>query len=208
MRTCANFVSSCCTVLRTVARARGGEGLTWGFTVIPLVGDTCRAMQPQVSLTSGRAHTRAAPGDAPGYHIYVCMWCFGTGSHACHGVKWAWAGRTTSALYPQSIDRGVVDAQCYHTSTTFAHEHVRCLPPHPHLGTCSHTWGYGRPGCSPTWGHSDSRCYPNVAPPPPVRGLPYGPHPSVGLSRQETIHCPRCSRANAWSGRCGCASTA
>ena len=29
-------------------------------------------MQPQVSLTSGRAHTRAAPGDAPGYHMYVC----------------------------------------------------------------------------------------------------------------------------------------
>ena len=56
-----------------VVRARGGEGLPSGFTVIPLVGDTCRAMQPQVSLTSGRAHTRAAPGDAPGYHMYVCI---------------------------------------------------------------------------------------------------------------------------------------
>ena len=29
----------------------------------------------------------------------------GTGSHVCHGVTWAWAGRTTSASYPQSIDR-------------------------------------------------------------------------------------------------------
>ena len=122
-------------VIRTVARARGGEGLTWGFTVIPLVGDTCRAMQPQVSLTSGRAHTRAAPGDAPGYHMYVCMWSFGTGSHACHGVKGARAGCTTSASNPQSIDREVVYAQCYHTSTPSAHEHIRCLPPHPHLGT-------------------------------------------------------------------------
>ena len=121
-------------MVRTVARARGGEGPPWGFTVIPLVGDTCRAMQPQVSLTSGRAHTRAAPGDAPGYHIYVCMWCFGTGSHVCHGVTWAWAGRTTSALYPQSIDREVVHAQCYHTSTTFA-ENMSAVY-HPIL-----TWG-------------------------------------------------------------------
>ena len=49
---------------------------------------------------------------------------------------------------------------------------------HPILtwGRCSHTWGHGRPGCSPTWGHSDSACSPNVAPPPPVRGLPYGAH--------------------------------
>ena len=125
-------------VIRTVARARGGEGLTWGFTVIPLVGDTCRAMQPQVSLTSGRAHTRAAPGDAPGYHIYVCMWCFGTGSHVCHGVTWAWAGRTTSALYPQSIDRGVVDAQCYHTSTTSAGNMSAVYHPILTWGRCSH----------------------------------------------------------------------
>ena len=46
---------------------------------------------------------------------------------------------------------------------------------HPILtwGRCSHTWGHGRPGCSPTWGHSDSACTPNVAPPPPVHGLPY-----------------------------------
>ena len=62
-------------VIPTEARARWGEGLRWGCTVKPLVGDTRYAVQPQVSLTSGRAHTRAAPGDAPGYHIYVCMWC-------------------------------------------------------------------------------------------------------------------------------------
>ena len=43
--------------------SRGGEAATLG-SEMPLVGDTCRAMQPQVSLTSGRAHTRAAPGDA------------------------------------------------------------------------------------------------------------------------------------------------
>ena len=62
-------------MVRTVARARGGEGPPWGFTVIPLVGGTCRAMQLQVSLTSGRAHTRAAPGDAPGY--IICMYACG-----------------------------------------------------------------------------------------------------------------------------------
>ena len=50
--------------MRTVARARGGGGgPTWGCTMIPLLGDTFCVMQPQVSLTSGRTHTRAAPGD-------------------------------------------------------------------------------------------------------------------------------------------------
>jgi hypothetical protein len=65
-----------CTVART-----GGSGATLGLhcdtssrghmhACMPAV----RAMQPQVSLTSGRAHTRAAPGDAPGYLSYVCMY--------------------------------------------------------------------------------------------------------------------------------------
>ena len=147
--------------------------MTWGCTVQPLVGDTLYTMQPQVSFTSGRAHTRAAPGDAPGYHIYVCMWCFGTGSHVCHGVTWAWAGHTPSAVYPQSIDREVVHAQCYHTSTTSAGNMSAVYHPILTWGRCSHTWGHGRPGCSPTWGHSEARCSPNVAPPPPVPGLPY-----------------------------------
>ena len=137
--------------------------------MIPLVRDTCRAMQPQVSLTSGPAHTRAAPGDAPGYYMYVCMWSFGTGSHACHGVKGARAGCTTSASNPQSIDREVVHAQCF---IRRQHLHINMYDVyHPILtwGRCSHTWGHGRPGCSPTWGHSEARCSPNVAPPPPVR---------------------------------------
>ena len=43
----------------------------WGCTVKPVVGDTLYAMQPQVSPTSGYAHTRAAPGAAPGGDI--CM---------------------------------------------------------------------------------------------------------------------------------------
>jgi hypothetical protein len=68
-------LATCTFVNCTEARARGGEGPPWGFTVIPLVGDTCRAMQPQVSLTSGRAHTRAAPGDAPGFHlVFICLY--------------------------------------------------------------------------------------------------------------------------------------
>ena len=53
-------------VLYTVARARWGEGQPWGCTVIPLVGDALYAVQPQVSLTSGRVHTCAAPGAATG----------------------------------------------------------------------------------------------------------------------------------------------
>jgi hypothetical protein len=57
----------------TVARARGGEGPPWGCTVIPLVGDTFIVMKPQVTLTSGMAHTCAAPGAQPQVgHIYVC----------------------------------------------------------------------------------------------------------------------------------------
>ena len=48
-------------VVPTEARARGGVGLSWGCTVKPLVGDTLHAMQPQVCLTSGLAHTRANP---------------------------------------------------------------------------------------------------------------------------------------------------
>ena len=48
----------------------GGVGLSWGCTVKPLVGDALHAMQPQVSLTWGRAHARAAPGAAPGGDIY------------------------------------------------------------------------------------------------------------------------------------------
>ena len=57
----------------TVARARGGEGTPWGCTVIPLVGDTFIVMKPQVTLTSGMAHTCAAPGAQPQVgHIYVC----------------------------------------------------------------------------------------------------------------------------------------
>ena len=55
--------------MHTVARARGGVGPPWGFTVIPLVGDTFFVMQPQVTLTSGVAHTCAAPGAAPGGDI-------------------------------------------------------------------------------------------------------------------------------------------
>ena len=57
-------------VMCTVARARGGEGPTWGCTMIPLLGDTYCVMQPQVSLTWGRTHTRAAPGDD--ICVYVC----------------------------------------------------------------------------------------------------------------------------------------
>ena len=152
----------------TVARARGGEGLPSGFTVIPLVGDTCRAMQPQVSLTSGRAHTRAAPGDAPGYYMYVCMWSFGTGSHACHGVKGARAGCTTSASNPQSIDREVVHAQCF---IRRQHLHIICTlfttPSSPGDGaaTPGDTAGQGAapPGATVTL--RASRTWP---PPPPV----------------------------------------
>ena len=59
-------------VLPTEARARGGEGLRSGCTVKPLVGDTVHPVQPQVSLTPGRAHTRAAPGAAPGGDMYMC----------------------------------------------------------------------------------------------------------------------------------------
>ena len=48
-------------------------------------------MQPQVSLTSGRAHTRAAPGDAPGFHMFVCLFiCRAVDRqviHACHGFN-------------------------------------------------------------------------------------------------------------------------
>ena len=57
-------------VMGTVARAQGGEGPTWGCTMIPLLGDTFCVMQPQVSLTWGRTHTRAAPGDD--ICMYVC----------------------------------------------------------------------------------------------------------------------------------------
>ena len=57
-------------VMHTVARARGGEGPPWGCTVIPLLGDTTLVMQPQVPPTSGRAHSRAAPGQAPGQVMY------------------------------------------------------------------------------------------------------------------------------------------
>ena len=128
--------SSC--VVRTVARARGGEGPPWGFTVIPLVGDTCRAMQPQVSLTSGRAHTRAAPGDAPGYHMlcmYVVLWTVPMRVSVSWGYMGMGRAHTTSASDPQSIDREVIHAQCCHTSIISASEHVRCLSPYPHLGT-------------------------------------------------------------------------
>jgi hypothetical protein len=56
------------------SRTRGGEGPPWGCTVIPLVGDTFIVMQPQVTLTSGMAHTCAAPGAQPQVgHIYVCV---------------------------------------------------------------------------------------------------------------------------------------
>ena len=75
-------------VMRTVARARGGEGPTWGCTMIPLLGDTFCVMQPQVSLTWGRTHTRAAPGDD--ICMYVCRACR-AGSLACHGATRAWA---------------------------------------------------------------------------------------------------------------------
>ena len=61
-------------VIYSVARTRGGEGPPWGFTVMPLVGDTCRAMQPQVTLTSGRAHTRAAPQVMPQVIMYYYMY--------------------------------------------------------------------------------------------------------------------------------------
>ena len=59
-------------------------------------------------------HSCSAPGDAPGYHMYVCMWCFETGFPCVSwgAVKWGRAGRTTSASDPQSIlDREVVYAQ-------------------------------------------------------------------------------------------------
>ena len=72
----------------TVARARGGEGPTWGCTMIPLLGDTFCVMQPQVSPTSGRTHTRAAPGDD--ICMYVRRACR-AGSLACHGATRAWA---------------------------------------------------------------------------------------------------------------------
>ena len=79
---------SCQNVIRTVARARGGEGPTWGCTMIPLLGDTFCVMQPQVSLTWGRTHTRAAPGDD--ICMYVRRACR-AGSLACHGATRAWA---------------------------------------------------------------------------------------------------------------------
>ena len=97
----------------------------------------------------------------------VPMCVMGLHGHGGHGQ-----GAQPSASYPQSIDREVVHAQCYHTSTPSAHEHVRCLPPHPHLGTVQTCLGTRPARCSPTWGHSEARCCPNVAPPPPVRGLP------------------------------------
>ena len=116
--------------------------------------------------------TLVQPQVMPQVIMYVCMWSFGTGSHACHGVKGARAGCTTSASNPQSIDREVVHAQCF---IRRQHLHINMYDVyHPILtwGRCSHTWGHGQPGCSPTWGHSEARCCPNVAPPPPVRGLP------------------------------------
>ena len=57
-----------------VARGRGGEGLRWGCTVMPLLGDTTLAVQPQVSLTWGHAHTCAAPGAAPGGDMYIAVY--------------------------------------------------------------------------------------------------------------------------------------
>ena len=54
-----------------VARARGGEGPTWGCTVIPLLGDAVFVMKPQVIPTLGIAHKCAAPGAAPSGDIYI-----------------------------------------------------------------------------------------------------------------------------------------
>ena len=54
-----------------VARARGGEGPTWGCTMKPLLGDTIVVMQPQVIPTSGLAQKCAAPGAASGGDVYI-----------------------------------------------------------------------------------------------------------------------------------------
>ena len=76
-------------VMDTEARAQGGEGPTWGCTMIPLLGDTFCVMQPQVSLTWGRTHTRAAPGDD--ICVYVCRAWEQVPSRVSHGATRAWA---------------------------------------------------------------------------------------------------------------------
>ena len=96
-------------VLPTEARARGGVGLGSGCTVKPLLGDELYAMQPQVFPTSGRAHTRAAPGAAPGGDIYMSHPGLTSGllrrprqrcAHALHAERPSPRGGTSMGYHP------------------------------------------------------------------------------------------------------------
>ena len=85
----------------------------------------------------GRAHTRAAPGDAPGYHMYLCV-CrafdrqvpmrvmgFDGDGHLLQTLS-PWIGKLVIHAHSAIIRRSYLQDNMYH---------VRCLSPHPHLGT-------------------------------------------------------------------------
>ena len=141
----------------TEARARGGEGPPWGFTVIPLVGDTCRAMQPQ-SCPSPRVvptvTSRAAPGSVPGVDVHVretVMYVLRleADSHACLSDGWACVhtGHTTFASDPQSGQRScLATLQCL-PSMSVSHSSITCAP--------QTEWGGGGNHGSINW----SRCH-------------------------------------------------
>ena len=104
-------------------------GPHWGCTMIPLVGDTAHHMKPRVSLTSGRVPILVQPQVMPEVRIcmYVCTRA-GTleaGSHACHGVKWACAGRTSSASDPQSTGRSYPCSASMQSHTYVDHMRIR-----------------------------------------------------------------------------------